>query len=317
MGQAAADLSASGLETPDSKTPNSTSRRSKTRVWLELGRVSNLPTVWSNVLAGAVLAGASAGALWQSTTALPLLLALTLFYLGGMYLNDACDAEIDARERADRPIPRGDIDRLTVALLGAGMLALGSLLLFMSHLSAGLTGLALIAAILSYDWWHKRIGWSPLLMGACRLLTYLTAALVVTNTLNDMVIWGAIGLACHVIGLTYAARQEAYDRLGAAWPLGVLAVPVVFMLATMLTGPEPSLLALVLWLGYLAWGGRCLLWLFRRAPGDVPRAVVGLIAAISLYDATLMATMGATAMAWLGVLAFAATLALQRVTSGT
>ena len=147
MGQAAADLSASGLETPDSKTPNSTSRRSKTRVWLELGRVSNLPTVWSNVLAGAVLAGASAGALWQSTTALPLLLALTLFYLGGMYLNDACDAEIDARERADRPIPRGDIDRLTVALLGAGMLALGSLPPFMSHLPLRLTGLALTVVL--------------------------------------------------------------------------------------------------------------------------------------------------------------------------
>ncbi|WP_110692317.1 UbiA family prenyltransferase [Salinicola halophyticus] len=287
------------------------------KVWLELGRVSNLPTVWSNALAGIVLAGAGAGALWHSPSALALLLALTLFYLGGMYLNDACDAEIDARERADRPIPRGDIDRLIVTLLGAGMLALGSLLLFLSDLSAGVMGLALVAAILSYDWWHKRIGWSPVLMGACRLLTYLTAALAFTSTLNDMVIWGALGLACHVVGLTYAARQEAYDRLGAAWPLGVLAVPVVLMLATMLTGPEPSLLALALWLGYLAWGARCLMWLVRRAPGDVPRAVVGLIAAISLYDATLMAAMGADGMALLGVLAFVATLALQRVTSGT
>jgi len=269
------------------------------------------------VLAGVVLAGAGIGGLWHPATTLPLLLALTLFYLGGMYLNDACDAEIDALERADRPIPRGDVGRLTVTLLGAGMLALGSLLLFVSDLSAGITGLALIATILSYDWWHKRIGWSPLLMGACRLLTYLTAALVVTHTLNEIVIWGAIGLACHVVGLTYAARQEAYDRLGAAWPLGILAVPIVLMLAAMLTGPEPSLLALVLWLGYLLWGGRCLLWLVRRAPGDVPRAVVGLIAAISLYDATLMAAMGASGMALLAVLAFVATLALQRLTSGT
>jgi len=27
-------------------------------VWLRLGRISNLPTVWSNVLAGTLLAGA-------------------------------------------------------------------------------------------------------------------------------------------------------------------------------------------------------------------------------------------------------------------
>ncbi|WP_198651318.1 UbiA family prenyltransferase [Salinicola sp. CPA57] len=317
MGQAAVDLTAIEPEEVEQRAARSRIPGLTSKVWLELGRVSNLPTVWSNALAGVVLAGAGTGALWSATAAWPLLLALTLFYLGGMYLNDACDAEIDARERANRPIPRGDIDRLTVTLLGVGMLGLGSLLLFLSHLSAGITGLALVAAILGYDWWHKRIGWSPLLMGACRLLTYLTAALVVAGVLNEAVLWGAIGLACHVVGLTYAARQEAYDRLGATWPLAVMAVPVVFMLAAMLTGPEPSLLALVLWLGYLIWGTRCLMWLFRRAPGDVPRAVVGLIAAISLYDATLMAAMGATTMAMLGVLAFAATLALQRVTSGT
>ena len=292
-------------------------RKRSARIWLELGRVSNLPTVWSNVLAGGVLAGAGGAALWHTPALWTSLLALTLFYLGGMYLNDACDAEIDARERADRPIPRGDVDRLTVTLLGAAMLASGSGLLFLSHPPAGITGLALVVAILGYDWWHKRIGWSPLLMGACRLLTYLTAALMVADTLDAAVVWGAVGLACHVIGLTYAARQEAYDRLGAAWPLAVLAVPVALMLAAMLTGPEPSLLALILWLGYLVWGARCLLWLSRRAAGDVPRAVVGLIAAISLYDATLMAAMGASGMALLGALAFAATLALQRVTSGT
>lgn len=282
-------------------------------MWLELGRVSNLPTVWSNALAGAVLAGAS----WSFDPALALFAALTLCYLGGMYLNDACDAEIDARERADRPIPRGDVDRLSVALLGAAMLIVASLLLFLCNAATGYAGLALIAAILGYDWWHKRIGWSPLLMGACRLLTYLVAALALGGTLSDPLVWGALGLACHVVGLTYAARQEAYDRLGAVWPLGIMAIPVVIMLAAMLTGPAPSLLALCLWLVYLCWGGWCLSRLHRRGPGDVPRAVVGMIAAISLFDATLMAAMNAVLPAIFGILAFVATLALQRLTSGT
>ncbi len=265
------------------------------------------------MLAGAVLVGASP---WQTNTAIALV-SLTLFYLGGMYLNDACDAEIDARERADRPIPRGDVGRLTVTLLGSLMLVVGALALFLTNLAAGVTGLALVAAIIGYDGWHKRIGWSPLLMGACRLLTYLAAAFALTGSVGSALLAGAFGLACHVVGLTYAARQEAYDRIGAAWPLVVLAVPVGVMFVTTLNGPAPSLLALGLGIAYLAWCGRCLSLLFRRSPGDVPRAVVGLIAAISLYDATLMASAGALLAALAAALAFLATLALQRVTSGT
>lgn len=69
---------------------------------LKIGRVSNLPTVWTNVLAGACLAGLHTDLpqlLW-------VMLAITLFYTGGMYLNDAFDADIDARERPAVPFPR-------------------------------------------------------------------------------------------------------------------------------------------------------------------------------------------------------------------
>ena len=75
----------------------------KWRTYLRLGRVSNLPTVWTNVLAGIVLAG---GPLEPGTLA-ALVVALSLFYVGGMYLNDAFDRTIDARERPERPIPSG------------------------------------------------------------------------------------------------------------------------------------------------------------------------------------------------------------------
>ena len=49
------------------------------RTALRLGRVSNLPTVWTNTLAGAVLAGAGS---FGAEFAL-LLLAFSLFYTGG------------------------------------------------------------------------------------------------------------------------------------------------------------------------------------------------------------------------------------------
>ena len=143
------------------------------RVWLVLGRVSNLPTVWSNGLAGWVLAGApiSVGGL------IGVLLALSLFYVGGMYLNDAFDSEIDGRERSARPIPSGQVTQGTVFALGFAMLGLGAVLGFAVSAGAGLAGLALAGSVVLYDWLHKRTVLSPVIMGACRFLSYIFAAL--------------------------------------------------------------------------------------------------------------------------------------------
>src|SRR6476469_402781 len=62
---------------------------------LRLGRISNLPTVWTNVIAGAVIAGGASGASEIALVAL----AMSAFYVGGMYLNDFFDRAIDAQER--------------------------------------------------------------------------------------------------------------------------------------------------------------------------------------------------------------------------
>src|ERR1043166_9840735 len=72
------------------------------RTFLILGRVSNLPTVWSNCLAGWWLGGGG------EVGNLPFLfIGATLLYLGGMFLNDACDAEFDRQHRRERPFPSG------------------------------------------------------------------------------------------------------------------------------------------------------------------------------------------------------------------
>ena len=280
------------------------------RTWLALGRVSNLPTVWSNGLAGWLLSGQP---LDPGLLAL-LLAALSLFYVAGMYLNDAFDAEIDARERSARPIPAGTVGRNTVFGLGFGMLGLGIVLGFALGLAAGVAGVALAAGIVLYDWLHKRFAGAPLIMGACRFLTYAMAAFAAGGDVGGAVLAGAFGLFCHTAGLTYAARQEAYNTIGSAWPLVVLAVPVA--VAGALSGGLPALVLLGL---YVAWGAVALRRFFRRAPGDVPRGVVGLIAGISLYDAALIASVaGAVSVPCLAALAcFAATLALQKLAPGT
>lgn len=276
-------------------------------VILRLGRVSNLPTVWTNALAGVVLAGGG-----DLLTVLMAALALTFFYEGGMWLNDAFDADYDAQHKTDRPIARGEVSRRIVFVGGFAMLGVGVALSFALGAMAGLAGVALAVAILLYDWLHKRTVLSPVIMGATRFLSYALGATAI-GSFGGLVLAGAAGLWAWVIGLTYAAKQETYDRLERIWPLAVLAVPL--LLALWATGGDA--LALLLWGGLAAVVAVALRRLFRRAPGDVPKAVVTLIAGVSLFDATLIAGYGEPGLALLAASGFVATLGLQRVAAGT
>ncbi|CAN5667422.1 UbiA family prenyltransferase [soil metagenome] len=287
--------------------------------YLRLGRVSNLPTVWTNVLAGAVLAGRQPGA---ALLALPLL-AISLFYTGGMFLNDAFDRKIDARERPGRPIPSGEISAREVFIVGYGMLTLAMLMLLL-HLAwsdadaswwALASGAALAGAIILYNAWHKHNPWSPVIMGLCRALVYVTAGLAVGRTLNLPVALGALVLLAYLIGLTYVAKQETLAHFQNLWPLLFLAAPLVYGFPAV-TG---SVTGAVIYVAFFAWVGYSVFLLIRRTGADIPRAVVSLIAGISLLDALLIARDGgpATAWVWLASLGFLLTLFLQRYVRGS
>ena len=277
---------------------------------LTLGRVSNLPTVWTNVVAGTVLAGGA----WQSGRVVVVLLAASLFYLGGMYLNDYFDRAIDARERPGRPIPAGDVSAGVVAAIGSGLLAAGVAVLLPTGFAATVIGLALVVLIVAYDRFHKGNPVSPIVMGACRMLVYLAAAAAVTGDVPGSVVGAGLALLAYVAGLTYAARQESLDRVGNLWPLLVLSVPM-FLAMPALAG---ELWAVSIYLLLIGWTAFAVYQLARRpAPGAVPRAVGALIAGISLVDAALMASVGAVVPALIAVAGFGATIVLQKFIAGT
>ncbi|MCK6454276.1 MAG: UbiA family prenyltransferase [Alphaproteobacteria bacterium] len=286
-------------------------------VALRLGRVSNLPTVWTNVLAGTVLAG---GAAWSPRTAV-VMLAISLFYIGGMFLNDAFDREFDARERPDRPIPAGEISAAAVFAAGFGLLASGFVLLLVAGYGMGgstgagaaVGGVALAGAIVLYDAWHKGNKLSPLLMGLCRMLVYVIAAAAVGAALPPAVWIAALVSLAYLIGLTYVAKQETLTRVENLWPLLFLAAPLVYAPALAASGIIAILIgfALVVWVLY------AVSILLRPGPGRVPRAVVSLIAGISLVDAVFIASLGHGELALLAVAAFGLTLAFQRFVAGT
>lgn len=284
---------------------------------LKLGRVSNLPTVWTNTLAGAVLAGAAN----FGAELLVMLVAFSLFYVGGMFLNDAFDAVIDARERPERPIPAGEVTRSAVFGYGFAMMAAGAGLLAWVGFGFAprtgvwplLGGLALAGAITFYDAYHKNNPLSPVVMGLCRVLVYVAAALCYTTALPDALWAGCAIMLCYLIGLTYVAKQENLARVENLWPLVFLAAPVLYGL--WLAAGQWTVA--FFWLLFTAWMLVALWYLRRRRKGDIPRAVVSLIAGISLLDAMLVAGSGALALAGFALAGFALTLAFQRYIAGT
>lgn len=288
----------------------------KLSIALRLSRISNLPTVWTNVLAGVALAGGS----WSAPSVPLVLLAVSLFYTGGMFLNDAFDREFDARMRPDRPIPAGDVSSVHVFGFGFGMLGFGLGILLAIGLMSGSTGwgaasagLLLCIAIVLYDAHHKTNPLSPLLMGLCRMLVYMVAALAVVARPGIDVYLGAVVLLCYLIGLTYAAKKEHLNRLDHAWPLALLAVPLLY--GVWLAAVRPIVIVpLAL---FCMWTLMAVRKLVRRAAGDVPAAVVALLAGISLVDAVILAGYGHLIQMMLALAAFALTLRLQQWVAGT
>ncbi|HEX4141163.1 MAG TPA: UbiA family prenyltransferase [Candidatus Methylacidiphilales bacterium] len=250
------------------------------RTLLILGRASNLPTVWSNLLAGIVFAEAIENVPVVAAT----LAGGSFIYIGGMYLNDYCDAAFDAQYCRERPIPAGQISRRTVGGLAFLWFFLG--FAFLTPLGWAVTGLslALIAAVVAYDFRHKGVAWAPLLMGFCRFLLYFLAPAALPGRVGwTVIISDAAALALYVAGITYLARGESRPGKPARWALLLLLAPVVLPVFVGL----PNFLFLH-WLGavalLLAWMVWLLVPFWRKTKPSIGRVVSGLLAGIVLVD---------------------------------
>jgi 4-hydroxybenzoate polyprenyltransferase len=249
----------------------------RARALLVLGRVSNLPTVWSNCLAGWWLGGSG------DSERLPLLLAgVTCLYLGGMFLNDAFDAEFDRRQRRERPIPSGQISERAVWRWGIGWLVAGEALLFGCGAAAGGLGALLAGSIVLYDALHKLVTFGPVLMGLCRFWVYPVAAAGAAQGVTGHAVWSGLALGCYVTGLSFLARRERFGTPLPRWPAWLLAAPMALAL---LMNREPYREAAV-WLSLILglWILRCLRASFWTLQPNVPQTVSGLLAGIVFVD---------------------------------
>ena len=241
--------------------------------------------------------------------------SISLLYVSGMFLNDAFDQGFDRRYRPERPIPAGDISGSAVFKFGFGLMLSGVLVLFISfpQSEVAVWGLILCALIILYDWSHKKIAASPIVMALCRVMVYFCAAASAGTAFGTKVLGGAGVLMAYMIGLSYVAKQENLTQIQSLWPLLFLASPFVYAARLLLRFDQDTLQYVL----FLVWAVFAVTHLFKKRK-NIPRAVVSLIAGISLLDGLLIASVAPESFwSWLGIVGFGLTILLQRYVPGT
>lgn len=192
---------------------------------LALARISSLPTVWSNCLAGWWLGGG------RHIDDLPFIFAgATFLYMGGSFLKDAFDVDFDRQYRPERPIPSGTFSQNTVYRVGLTFLTIGALVLvWPGHFTSAL-GLLLVFVIVVHNTTHRLIPVAPLLKGICRLLLYLLGASVAARGIGGWVIWCGLALALYTAGVGYLASSSLNSPPSRRWPILLLAGPIALSL---------------------------------------------------------------------------------------
>lgn len=212
---------------------------------LALCRVSNLPTIWMNVITAVVLVSYSAQQPISWWLVGLLVLALSAFYCGGMSLNDVCDYTWDKQHQNFRPIVAGKITLMQARVISAGLFTLGFLLLALAPSVMGLAyGFLLFSVIYAYNYFHKAHASSVVLMGAARALVFVVAAQAIAGELN-LWIYVAAGLQfAYTLLLTVVARHENTRGKPYAGPV----IPRMIAGMAVLDGALLAILVAPLWL---------------------------------------------------------------------
>jgi len=214
---------------------------SKLKAYLELCRISNLPSIWTNVLCAFLL---TSGAFSWPAYLVPAL-SLSCFYLAGMCLNDICDAGHDRIHRPARPLPSGRVSTTGAWLLTLSLFAAGfALLLTVPHRQSLYVAALLAAAIILYDLRHKKNPLSVLLMASCRLLVFAVTAVAVSGEMTAVLLAASGVQFAYVICISLVARKENSRSV----PFTLPVIPLMLTGICLLDGIMLAVLVKPVWL---------------------------------------------------------------------
>ena len=274
---------------------------SKFLAYLQLFRLSNVFTAVADVAMGFLLTHNM-----QQFEPSPALLAAfgmvvaasVLLYMAGMVLNDVFDAEVDARERPERPIPSGRVSWNFARLLGLEMLLIGVALgfaasFFVGDVRPGLVASALAVCVLLYDSWAKKGPLGPVVMGSCRFFNALLGMSLAAFTWSAGNWVVATGLGVYVAGVTWFARTEARDSSRVQLALATLVMGLGLALlwwfpawSEWIIAPPNNWLFFWVVIGLLI-GWRCVRAILAPTPAHVQTAVKQSILSLIVLDAAV------------------------------
>ena len=118
-------------------------------------RPANIVTAVADILAGVAISGFFFQAGLEYSAIIFLILSTIGLYGGGVVMNDVFDAELDAMERPERPIPSGLIKKNQAAFMGICLLLFGVIMAFQVGALSGSLALGTAIAALVYDRYAK------------------------------------------------------------------------------------------------------------------------------------------------------------------
>ena len=284
------------------------------RACTELLRISNLPTVLSNVLVGSALGVSGADISWETTAQCAV--AVLFLYFAGVACNDAVDAEWDAAARPERPIPSGRLSQRQAYAIAVGGFLLGLTVFASIGLIAFGIGTLLVAVIILYNLLHKRLAASVVFVGAARGLVYLAAAAAGGGTLNDSKpFWFALALFAYTTAFTVMARSEHREQIDNSRWLAA-AIPLIVLAPGVWITSDEALLAAGVAVVMIVWQARAVRMVLQ-VPPETKSAVHVWLSGFCLIDAFYLSVLGYSGLIAVAVGCFLLTLLLQRRVMGT
>ena len=193
--------------------------------YLQLMRPANIVTAWADILLGYAAAGAVTVNENPNFIILGwLILATTGLYGGGVVFNDVFDADLDAIERPERPLPSGRASLLGAILLGAGLLLIGiTAAAMVSKLSAIFATTVAIAALLYDKYGKHQTVLGPINMGVCRGCNLLLGVSAIPEAVDDRWYLALIPII-YIAAITAISQGEVY---GGKKITGIVAIALV------------------------------------------------------------------------------------------
>lgn len=219
--------------------------------FLRLMRPANVVTAVSDILAGVAIAGFMLSSPPGYSSLVWLILATIGLYGGGVVMNDVFDAELDAVERPERPIPSGLIAKGEGLTLGLVLLAGGILVAFIvSNISGSLAALIALAALV-YDKWgkhHAVLG--PLNMGVCRGLNLLLGVSILPAQVPEYYYLAFVPII-YIAAITMISQGEVHggqkSTLYLAAALYLIAMVTILYVAATRNQAVSTLIFIVIW----------------------------------------------------------------------